>query len=170
MQASVFISTTLDGFIARTDGSLDFLNKFPLKDEDFGFKDFMKNIDCVVMGRKTFEHMMSGSGMPYKVKVFVLSTTLKSVNVPNVEIVSLPPVDLMNKIAEEGLFNIYVQGANVIQSFLKDDLIEELTLTRIPLLIGSGISLFKDSSETVLELIESRAYQNGFTQSVYKID
>lgn len=170
MKMSVFIATSLDGYIARENGDIDFLEKFPLKGEDFGFKEFTKDIDCMIIGRNTYEKALTFPEFPYKIKTFVLSTKLKSSPHKNVEIINLTPQDLFDKLLSEGFTNAYLDGGKLIQSFLRDDLVDEITITRLPILIGSGIPLFNSSSEVILELVENRSYANGFIQSVYKTD
>jgi len=173
---SVFIAASLDGYIARHSGKLDWIQKAAIKGdtEDYGYLRFISDVDCVVMGRNTFEKKAVLSEWPYEGKqVIVLSRVLKE-----------PPNDFIGKIS---VFNkpiellavelqhykykkVYVDGGLTIQAFLKAGLIDEITITTIPVLIGRGIPLFGELPEDVgLRLVESRSYPSGFVQSKYRV-
>ena len=173
---SVFIAMSLDGYIARPNGKLDWLENAATNEEneDYGYHQFMSTVDCMVMGRKTFEKATSFSDWPYKGKqVIVLSKSLKA-----------PPADFEDKIdvfsgqiellavelQHHGVRKVYVDGGLTIQSFLRAGLIDEITVTQVPVLIGRGVPLFGDLQEdTQLRLINSRAYPSGFVQSQYRV-
>ena len=147
MPSIVYIATSLDGYIADTDGNLDWLNSVPNPDNsDYGFSDLMDRIDALVMGRNTFETVLEfGGDWPYAKPVFVLSTTLKAI--PDVlrgkvEIIAGSPASVLTRLRDRGLTRLYVDGGKTIQSFLRQDLIDELIITRIPILLGSGTPLF----------------------------
>jgi dihydrofolate reductase len=171
MKTIVYIGTSLDGFIARKDGEIDWLVKFekPVKDD---YAEFMTNIDAVVIGRGTYEKVLSFPSWPYEKKVFVLSTRLKQI--PDqlrgkVTILSMKPRALLKYLSNEGFSNIYVDGGKVIQSFLKDDCIDEMIITKAPVLIGSGIPLFGDLGHDLpFKHVRTKGYSNGLVKSHYK--
>lgn len=173
MKTTVYIATSLDGFIARKDGNLDWLTNIenPTND-DYGYRDFISTIDAIVMGRGTFETVLSFPAWPYEKTVFVLSTTLKNVPDPlkeKVQLLSMTPKDVLSWLAREGYSSIYVDGGRTIQEFLREDLIDELIITKIPVLIGSGIPLFDHlQHDLTFQHIETRAYPNGLVKSHYK--
>lgn len=170
----VFIAASLDGYIADQGGSVDFLNKYPEPTgEDMGYYNFISTIDALVMGRKTFETVLGfGVEWPYTKPVFVWTTHLKSVPKQleaKVQLINGNPKQIISMLNEQNYQNIYIDGAKTIQSFLNEDLIDELTITTIPLLLGSGIPLFNDISKAIyFEGIESKTYSHGEIQCVYK--
>ena len=142
----VYIATSLDGFIATSDGGVEWLDEIPNPEQnDFGFADFMKSIDALVMGRKTFEKVLTFGVWPYNKPVFVL--TKRKVEVPQklegkIKSVHGAPRDVVAQLRELGHHNLYIDGGITIQSFLEDDLIDEMIITRVPILLGEGIPLF----------------------------
>jgi len=180
MKASVYIATTLDGFIARENGELDWLpgsdGEAPVdaENEDYGFNAFMDSIDVLIMGRNTYELAISTGVWPYGNKrVIVLSNTLHSLaeGIPNtVEIMSESPNNLYNNLKDSGAMHLYIDGGKAIQSFLNSGLIDEIIITRVPVLIGAGIPLFGPlDNDKKLRHIETQAYQSGFVQTKYEI-
>lgn len=176
-QCSVFIATSLDGFIARKDGSLDWL---PGSDgvsdgEDYGYKSFFESIDTLIFGRKTYELASSFPEWPYKgKKVVVLSRhypkTLQPIS-SNADGTSLPPPELLSVMEGRGARHIYVDGGATIQSFLRHRLINEITVTCVPVLLGEGISLFGPTGRDIkLHLISTKGFPSGFVQSKYEVD
>ncbi len=146
MVVYVYVATSLDGFIAAPDGGLDWLMETPNPEQsDYGFAEFMSGIDAIVMGRHTFEMILTFGGWPYSKPVFVLSKTLEDVPerlVGKAEIVSGDLASLLSQLGERGYLNLYVDGGRVIQSFLDEDLVDEMIITRVPILLGDGIPLF----------------------------
>jgi len=142
----VYIATSLDGFIATSEGDLDWLDEIPNPEgHDFGYDEFMSGIDALVMGRKTFEKVASFGVWPYGKPVFVLSRS--KISVPpelenKVEVVNETPKKLVDNLRTQGYQNLYIDGGITIQNFLTDDLIDEMIITRVPVLLGSGIPLF----------------------------
>ena len=149
-KCSVFIATSLDGFISRSNGSIDWLNEAsaPVPEgEDSGYGEFMSSVDALVMGRNTFEQILSFDGdWPYRTTpVIVLSRQLKSLPVDVPDTVSLSadvPKRLLQRLSRQGLNHLYIDGGLTIQSFLAAGLIDEITITIIPILIGAGKPLF----------------------------
>lgn len=173
MKVSVYIAASLDGFIARKDGSLDWLPAGSEGGEDFGYADFMSSVDHIVMGRNTFEKVLTFGGWPYDKKVIVLTSrdlTLPPELTDKVEALHLSPRELIHEMDSRGAKSIYLDGGVTIQHFLRDGLVNEMTITTIPVLIGEGVSLFgKLGKDIKLELIKSRSFKNGFVQNRYKI-
>jgi dihydrofolate reductase len=171
VQATVFVGTSLDGFIARSDGALDFLP--PGGGEPHGYVEFMATVDALVIGRKTFETALSFDTWPYGGKpVFVLSTGPLAPAPPDalVERMSGEPAEIVAKLAARGLGHIYVDGGVTIQRFLRAGLIQRLIITRVPVLIGEGIPLFGAlGSDLVLRHVGTRQYASGLVQSEYAV-
>ena len=143
MKASVFIGTSLDGFIARTNGDLDWLP--PGGGEEHGYDAFMATVDALVIGRKTYETVLTFDTWPYGEKpVYVLSTRTLAPALPGavVERLSGPPAEIVAQLAARGVGHVYVDGGITIQGFLQAGLIQRLIITRIPVLLGAGIPLF----------------------------
>jgi len=170
VEASVFIGASLDGFIARTDGALDWL---PTNCEPHGYDEFMATVDALVIGRKTFETVLSFGAWPYGEKpVFVLSSrpTPPAPVGAVVEWMSGAPSEIMSQLAARGIGHIYVDGGITIQRFLQAGLIRRLIITRIPVLIGSGIPLFGATERDIaLKHIATRQYASGLVQSEYEV-
>lgn len=175
MRASVYIATSLDGFIAREDGGLDWL---PGADgggagEDYGYQAFMASVDVIVMGRRTYEQVLTFGDWPYQVPVAVLSS--RPLEVPAalakaVEWMSGSPGEIVERLARRGAEHLYVDGGVTIQRFLRAGLIQRLIVTRIPVLIGSGVPLFGPLEKDIaLRHVETRSYSSGFVQSEYEI-
>ncbi len=177
IKCSVFIAASLDGFIARLNGDLDWLSNPAAanNDEDYGYKAFFENVDSLVIGRKTYERVLTFSKWPYTGKrVIVLSRTSPAIPVHLVgivEVVSSSPSDLVRRLAAAGMRHIYVDGGITIRGFLNAGLINELTITRIPILLGVGIPLFTNLDRKMrLEHLETISFPGGFVQSRYRID
>lgn len=172
---SVFIATSLDGFIARPDGALDWLPvPGPDDPEDYGYHAFMESVDALVMGRKTFETVLAFDPWPYAGKrVIVLSesrTTLPESLEDRAELFNGPIEDLVEKLTREGVRRVYLDGGNTIQRFLRAGRVNDMLITRIPILIGQGIPLFGSlAADIPPTLEESRAYPNGFVQYRYRV-
>jgi len=171
VKASVFIGTSLDGFIARPNGDLDFLP--PGGGEPHGYDEFMATVDALVIGRKTFETVLSFEEWPYGEKrVFVLSTRPLATPPPGamVERLSGAPADIVAQLAVRGVQHIYVDGGITIQRFLQAGLIQRLIITRVPVLIGDGIPLFGALEHDVaLTHVATRQYASGLVQSEYLV-
>ncbi|MEW6194265.1 MAG: dihydrofolate reductase family protein [Bacteroidota bacterium] len=169
----VFIAESLDGYIAKKDGNIDWLLEIPNPGgSDYGYNDFIKNIDAVVLGRITFEKVLSFGGWHYSKPVFVLSNTLKSVGKNLENKAAVIKGDLKSVIKElhsKNYTNIYIDGGITIQNFLKEDLIDEMTITQIPIILGSGIPLFGElKNELRFEHVKTEVLNNALVQSRYK--
>ncbi|MBI3775936.1 MAG: dihydrofolate reductase [Gammaproteobacteria bacterium] len=176
MTCSVFIATSLDGFIARNNGDLDWLpgSNGEMGNEDYGFKAFFASIDTLVLGRNTYALASTFKEWPYRGKhVVVLSSSFSSEPkhlVEGAEGLALAPQDVLRRLAVSGASHVYVDGGKTIQRFLQADLIDEITVTRIPVLIGEGIPLFAPSGRDIkLRHLSTQAFESGFVQSKYAI-
>ncbi|MGI0116462.1 dihydrofolate reductase family protein [Zooshikella sp. RANM57] len=175
MQISVYIATSLDGFIARKNGDIDWLENAGNGDSttDFGYEDFMSSVTCLVMGRKTFEKVLSFPEWPYDGKrVILLSHTLSSVPSElegKVELYAGDIPMLVDRLKHEGERRVYIDGGVTIQAFLQAELVDDITITRIPVIIGEGLPLFAQIGHDVsLTHIATKVYDNGFVQSTYQ--
>jgi dihydrofolate reductase len=171
VKASVFIGTSLDGFIARANGDLDFLP--PGGGEPHGYDEFMATVDALVIGRKTFETVLTFDTWPYGEKpVFVLSTRplAPAPLLAVVERMSGAPADIVSQLAARGLRHVYVDGGITIQRFLRAELIQRLIITRVPVIIGTGIPLFGAvQRDIILRHVATRQYASGLVQSEYEV-
>jgi dihydrofolate reductase len=171
VKASVFVGTSVDGFIARANGDFDFL---PADGgEPHGYDEFIATVDAVVMGRHTFETVLHFDPWPYGDKpVFVLSTR-PLVRVPRagvVERMSGEPTAIVSQLTARGIQHVYVDGGITIQRFLRAGLIQRLIITRVPVLIGTGIPLFGAVPHDIaLRHVETRQYASGLVQSEYEV-
>ncbi len=168
----VYIATSLDGYIAGEDGNLDWLTGLPNPDgSDFGFSDFMERIDALVMGRKTFETAIEFDEWPYSMPVFILSNSMSSVPEKisdKAQILKGDPLSLTEYLNGNGFINLYIDGGRTIQNFLKYDLIDEMIITRIPVLLGKGISLFGYNNIVLnFDHISTDVYNNMLVKSRY---
>lgn len=172
MRSIVFIGTSLDGFIARKDGDIDWLVQYANDEAVHAYEKFMSGIDAIVIGRGTFEKVLSFPSWPYEKKVFMLSTSIKEVPAvlkEKVTILSMKPGELLNYLSGKGLSSIYVDGGKVIQDFLKEDLIDELIISKVPVLLGNGISLFGHLDTTIpFKHNRTEIGSNGLVRSYYE--
>jgi dihydrofolate reductase len=172
MIASVFVGVSVDGFIARPNGDLDFLP--PGGGEPHGYNEFIATVDALVIGRKTFETVLAFPVWPYGDKrVIVLSTRpldFSAVRGGVVEQTSGPPAEIVAKLTARGLKHLYIDGGITIQQFLRAGLIQRLTITRVPVLIGEGIPLFGTLPHDIrLQHIQTQHYPSGLVKTEYRI-
>src|SRR5215216_5085820 len=172
MKTLVYIGTSLDGFIARKDGDIDWLVKFANDEVINAYKEFINRIDAIIIGRGTFEKVLSFPSCPYEKEVFVLSTSIKQVqNIARekVTVLSMKPGELLSYLSGKGFYSIYVDGGKVIQDFLKEDLVDELIISKAPMLIGSGIPLFSYlENDLQFKHIRTEVHSNGLVRSYYE--
>jgi dihydrofolate reductase len=175
MKASVYVAISLDGFIARRDGSIDWLNdsqSLVPEGEDCGYKAFMDSIDTLIMGRRTFEQVLTFGPWQYgETPVVVLShnpVTIPSHLQDTVSCSSEPPRALLERLSSQGVKHVYVDGGSTIHGFLSENLIDEIILTIIPIALGDGISLFGPMERDLkLTHVSTKAYDFGFVQTKY---
>lgn len=170
MNCAVFIATSIDGYIARQDGSLDWLKQVERKGEDYGFAKFFKTVDALVMGRGTWDVVRTFGSWPYgNKKVVVLTTRPPKKRLADEEFYEGKPRALVNRLTKQGVKRVYVDGGKVISQFMNAGLIDELTISRIPIILGSGIPLFSDVRvEQRFKLVRSRAWDSGLVQTTWK--
>jgi dihydrofolate reductase len=172
MTVSVFVGTSVDGFIARPNGALDFLP--PGGGEPHGYDEFIATVDALVIGRNTFEIVLAFPKWPYGDKrVVVLSSRrldLSAVRGGRVEQMAGTPAEIVSKLAASGAQHLYVDGGITIQRFLRAGLVQRLIITRVPVLIGEGISLFGSLPRDVrLRHVSTQHYPSGLVKSEYHV-
>jgi dihydrofolate reductase len=161
----VYIATSLDGFIATNEGHLDWLDEIPNPEKsDYGYAEFMAAIDALVMGRKTFDKVRSFDLWPYDKPVYVLSSGKP--DVPDglqdkIKVVNQSPREVVDRLHGLGYQNLYIDGGRTIQEFLQADLIDEMIITRVPVLLGNGIPLFSKLSQRLYFSHEKTEILNG---------
>jgi dihydrofolate reductase len=184
VKCSVFIATSADGYIATDDGGVDWLHTAGNLDvdmgtEDMGFQSYIDSVDCMIMGRKCMETISSMNLTPEQwpygdVRIVVLSTTLKESpeNLRGkVEMYSGDVSDLILKLENSGLKHAYIDGGTAITSFINLKLINEMTITKVPLLLGEGIPLFGKINQSVkLQNAMTVAFKNDFIQVKYSME
>lgn len=170
----VFIAKSLDGYIADKNGGIDYLHSVPNPDNlDMGYNALTEKIDAIVMGRATFEKVLSfGIPWPYTKPVYVVSTTLKTLPEElkgKVELVNGTLNEILEQIHRQGNTQLYIDGGSLIQSFLKEDRIDEMIISTIPILIGGGIPLFGDLPTSIMwEHVKSEVFLEAITQDTYR--
>ncbi|MDF2606825.1 MAG: hypothetical protein K0S34_1020 [Bacillales bacterium] len=166
----LYIAQSLDGYIARENNDISWLSIVERDNEDYGYDTFIKTVDTVFMGRKTYEKVLGfGIEFPHKGrKCYVLSKTLKG-NDDNVQFFSGNISELITKFRAEKGQDIFIDGgAEVIKEFRDKDLIDEYVISIIPILLGKGIRLFKETdTENNLKLVESKSFDSGLVQLKY---
>jgi dihydrofolate reductase len=168
-RCSVFIATSLDGYIARADGTFDFLSIVERPDEDYGFADFFASVDALVIGRNTYETALAFPEWPYAGKRCIVITHRATPSVHGEQFFAGDPVALVEQLGLAGAQRLYVDGGAVIRQFLSDNLIDDLTLSIVPVLLGQGIALFgAEVPEQRLRLESSKSYESGLVQLRYE--
>ncbi len=166
----LFIAMSLDGFIAKPDGDISFLSEVEQEGEDYGYSTFIKSVDTIILGRKTYDKIRSMSvELPYgNRKVFVL-TRNKQPATDNITFYSGSLPNLIFKLKSQTGKHIYCDGgAETIHQLLQDDLIEEMIISILPVLLGDGIRLFGATfPEKKLRLVKSKAFEKGLVQLHY---
>lgn len=171
----VFIATSIDGYIARSDGDIDWLLSRDDPAEDHGYADFIADKAMIVMGRGTYEKALSFDAWAYDRPVLVLSKQLAGTPVPDalqgkLRFSSLSPAETMDELAHQGVGKVYVDGGQLVQSFLRAGLITDIVLTTVPVLIGAGKPLFGALPRDIdLALLSCRSFPSGLVQSTYLV-
>jgi dihydrofolate reductase len=169
-RCSVFIATSLDGFIARPNGGIDWLAIVERPGEDYGFKSFFDSIDTLVMGRKTYETALSFDTWPYAGKRCVVLTHATPTSRHGEQFYAGDLAALVDRLGAEGSKRVYVDGGAVIAQFLASKLIDDVTVSLIPILLGDGAPLApKIGADVRLELVEHRAFESGLVQLTYRV-
>jgi dihydrofolate reductase len=170
-RCSVFVGTSVDGFLARRDGRFDFL---PVGGgEEHGYTAFIASVDAIVMGRGTFDVVLGLGPWPFRLPVFVLTTRSCTAELPQgseIYFMSGEPSDIVTKLEERGFAHLYIDGGVTIQRFLDAGLIQRMTITRAPVVVGSGIPLFGPTRQDIhLEHIGTRSYPSGLVTTEYAV-
>jgi dihydrofolate reductase len=165
----------VDGFIARAGGELDFLSAGnDAGAVDYGFREFMDSVDALAMGRNTFDVVRSFNEWPYGTKPVIVLTN-RPLDIPpslanTVESMSGSPREIVRRLSERGVGHLYVDGGRTIQAFLANGLIQRLVISRVPVLIGSGVPLFGPLPHDIrLRHVATRSYEGGMVQSEYEV-
>ncbi len=166
---SIYIATSIDGYIARKEGGLDWLDRVGGFDEDYGFQKLLNSIDALIIGRKTYE-VATTVPDPYPGKrVVVLSNSLNSVR-KDMELFRGDLTQLASQLHSAGIKHIWIDGGVTISQFLNLQMVDSMTLSVIPVILGSGIPLFNlIGKEHVCRLISSQSYPSGLVQLNYEI-
>jgi dihydrofolate reductase len=171
----VFIAISLDGFIARQDGDIDWLLQRDTPTEDHGYAAFIADKDLIVMGRGSYEKVLTLDAWPYDLPVLVLSKQLTDASVPEalkgkVRFSSRGPKDVIEQLDEQKVRRVYVDGGRLVQSFLRDGLVADMVITTVPVLLGAGRPLFGALPQDIdLKLVSSRSFPSGLVQSHYRL-
>jgi dihydrofolate reductase len=175
IETQIYVAVSLDGFIARHDGSVDWLDiSDPEEREQLSaeFETLLAEVDCLVMGRKTFEAVLQFDKWPFgTLPVYVLSAGLaEPPEIPGSHIIlrNSAPGDLLDELENEGFERVYVDGGATIRRFLEEGLIDRMTITTLPIVLGDGRPLFAPMDrETPLRLVETKAYPSGLVKNTY---
>lgn len=171
----IMMAMSLDGFVARPDHKLDWLEKQRTEGEDHGFDTFQNSVDVIVMGSGSLRTLLGFGTIPYSRPVIVLSRSMRQEDLPEyardkVEVLALEPHDLMAELSTRGYSRVYVDGGAIIQSFLKAGLIADMKITIVPILIGEGIRIFDHTGgDTDLDLVSTEQFPSGLVDLVYKV-
>lgn len=171
----VFIAVSLDGYIARKDGDINWLLQRDDPTEDHGYTAFIADKDWIVMGRGSYEKVLTFNEWPYDRPVLVLSRQLTDAPVPEalkgrVQFSHRTPREVIDDLAAQNVHRVYIDGGQVIQSFLREGVVADIVITTVPVLLGSGIPLFGSLPHDIdLTLLSSRSFPSGLVQSHYRL-
>jgi dihydrofolate reductase len=169
-RCSVYIATSLDGFIARSNGGIDWLSIVERPGEDYGFKIFFDSVDTMVMGRKTYETALGFDTWHYAGKRCIVLTHAAPTSRHGEEFFAGDLTELVDRLSAEGSKRVYVDGGAVIAQFLSANLIDDLTISVLPILLGEGTPLAPKIGQDVrLQLTEHRAFEGGLVQLTYRV-
>jgi dihydrofolate reductase len=165
---AVFLATSVDGYIARPDGGLDWLK--PFEGQEHGYTAFYKSVDAVVIGRGTYDVVLTFPGWAYGRKRVIVCTHRAAAPSHGEEITGEEPRALAERLDREGVERVYLDGGALIRSFLREGLVDEMTITVVPIVLGSGIPLFAAGlPERPLKLVDARTYPSGLVQLRYAL-
>ncbi|MDH0309742.1 dihydrofolate reductase family protein [Klebsiella pasteurii] len=171
----VFIAVSLDGYIARQDGDIDWLLQRDDPTEDHGYAAFIADKDWIVMGRGSYEKALTFDQWPYDRPVLVISRQLSDIAIPEalkgkVQLSSRTPGEVLADLALQNAHRVYLDGGLVIQSFLREGLVADMIITTVPVLLGAGKPLFGSLTRDIdLTLLSSRSFPSGLVQSHYRL-
>ncbi len=171
----IMMAMSLDGFVARPDHALDWLNKQATQSEDHGFAAFQDRMDVIIMGSGSLRTVLEFGEWPYTIPCIVMSRTMTDAEIPGdlrdkVEVSTLEPKALIDSLEERGLKRAYVDGGAVIRSFIQAGLIEDMKISIVPILLGEGIRIFGSNDTDIdLELVSSTPFPSGLVDLEYKV-
>ncbi|WP_256009809.1 dihydrofolate reductase family protein [Desertivirga xinjiangensis] len=170
---SLFIATSLDGYIAKPNDDLSFLKLVEKEGEDYGYAEFTSRIDTCIIGRKTYDYVVKEIGVSHydngERDIYVITRTERP-DVGRIKFYTGNLPDLIEKLRSEEGKNIYCDGgAEIINEFLKTDLVDEMIISVVPILLGNGTKLFQDGRpEQTLEFMSAKTFDTGLVQLHYK--
>ena len=167
----LYIASSLDGYIARDNGDIDWLSAVQIPGEDYGYTEFIKSVDTVIMGRKTYEKVLSFAiEFPHRDKKCYVLTRSARAQDEHVEFYTGDISSLVDDLRRKRGGNIFVDGgAEIVHEFMLRDLIDRFVISVVPVLLGSGIRLFREGwKEKKLVLRDSRSFPSGLVQSTYE--
>ncbi|MGE4290460.1 MAG: dihydrofolate reductase family protein [Salinivirgaceae bacterium] len=170
---SIFIATSLDGYIAKPNDDLSFLKMVEKPGEDYGYAGFTATIDTLILGRKTYDWVVREIGSSHydngERQVYIITRTARPA-IGNTQFFTGNPGDLVRRLKAQNGKNIYCDGgAEIINELLKQDLIDELIVSVIPVLLGQGTRLFNGGRpEQAIELVNTKAFDTGLVQLHYR--
>ncbi len=168
----LYIAMSLDGYIAKPDGDLSWLSVVEKEGEDYGYHKFVASVDTVIVGRKTYDKVLSmGFDYPHQDKISYIITRTPKASIGNIHFYTDDVRELVKKLKSVPGKNIYCDGgAEIVNLLLENNLFDELVISIIPVLLGSGIRLFKDGRpENKLQLVSSESFESGLVQVHYKV-
>ncbi len=166
----LYIACSLDGYIAAKNDNIDFLNTVAVEGEDYGYGEFINSVDTVIVGRKTYDKVLSiGYDFPHADKESYIITRTKKDSIGNIHFYNGSIKELVENLKTKPGMNIFCDGgAEIVNLLLKEQLFDELYISIIPCLLGSGTKLFNEINiESSLKLVDSRAYKSGLVQLHY---
>jgi dihydrofolate reductase len=166
----LYIATTIDGYIARADGSIDWLTSFDTVEEDNGYANFYDSIDALVMGSTTYEQVLSFGDWPYPEKLsYVLTNRKLSTTRADVRIVQGGIEEVVDDTTKNGYQRVWlVGGGTLASSFINQGLVDEYVIVIVPIILGTGISLYQSLSEQKLNLVGLKSYSSGIVELHYR--
>lgn len=174
MRTVAYVATSLDGYLADSDGGVDWLDDLPNPEgSDYGFGEFIEGIDAILMGANTFRVVEAFGQWPYTKPVYVISKSIEHVPaayVDRIRLVSGPIEEVLRRMENEAGSNVYVDGGQVIRSCLASGLLSELVITTVPVILGRGIALFAPSEHRIaLRHRKTEVLGVGLVKSTYSI-
>ena len=171
----IFIAVSLDGYIARQNDDIDWLLQRDDPTEDHGYEAFIADKEWIVMGRGSYEKVLTFDAWPYERPVLVLSRQLAGTPVPEalkgkVQFSCRTPKEVLDDLAAQNVHRVYLDGGQVIQSFLREGLVADMVITTVPVLLGAGKPLFGTLPQDIdLTLVSRRSFPSGLVQSHYRL-
>lgn len=169
----LYIACSLDGYIAAKDDNIDFLNSVAVEGEDYGYGEFIETVDTVIVGRKTYDKVLSmGYDFPHADKESYIITRTTKDSISNIHFYNGSILELVKKLKSKPGKNIFCDGgAEIVNLLLKDRLFDELYISIIPCLLGSGTKLFNENNiESQLKLVKSNSFKSGLVQLKYTFE